>query len=190
MKKHIITIAGRPGSGKSSTAKNVAAKLGYKHFSSGDFFRSLAKEMGADVLQANLSAEGNYEIDHLVDARLQEMNDSEDNLVVDSRIAWHWMPDSFKVFLDLDLEVAATRILKALEERKEVNEDIPIDAKAYAKVLKDRLASENRRYESLYKINPGDLTNYDLVIDTNKNNLKEVIDIILTSYKKWKNDNT
>lgn len=189
MKKHVITIAGRPGSGKSSTARNVAVKLGYKHFSSGDFFRSLAREKGTDVLQANLSAEGNYQIDHLVDQHLQKMNKTENNIVLDSRTAWHWMPDSFKVFLDLDLETAARRILKALEERKEVNEDIPKDAKAYVRVLKDRLASENRRYESLYRINPGDLSNYDLVVDTTENNLEEVVDIILTSYKKWLEDN-
>jgi cytidylate kinase len=53
-KKHIITIGGRPSSGKSSTAKAVAAALGYDHFSSGDLFRQLGKEHGIDVLQANI----------------------------------------------------------------------------------------------------------------------------------------
>src|SRR2546422_795855 len=32
-KKHIITIAGRPGSGKSTTSKTIAEELGYEHFS-------------------------------------------------------------------------------------------------------------------------------------------------------------
>ena len=73
MKKNIITVAGRPGSGKSSTAKLVANQLGFEHFSSGDLFRSVAKERGVDVLQANLSAEENADIDHLVDGRLREI---------------------------------------------------------------------------------------------------------------------
>ena len=189
MRKHVITIAGRPGSGKSSTAKSVAAKLGYRHFSSGDLFRSLAKEHGVDVLQANLSAEDNYEIDHLVDKRLRGMSDTEDKVVIDSRTAWHWMPNSFKVFLDLDLEVAAERILKALEERKEVNESIPEDSKAYAKVLHDRLNSENRRYKSLYNIDPGNLDNYDLVVNTDKNDLGQVVGEIVHKYTEWLNSN-
>ncbi|MGZ6005361.1 MAG: nucleoside monophosphate kinase, partial [Candidatus Saccharimonadales bacterium] len=53
MKRQIITIAGRPGSGKSTTAKMVASKLSFEHFSSGDLFRAIAKEWGIDVLQAN-----------------------------------------------------------------------------------------------------------------------------------------
>ncbi len=189
MKKKIITVAGRPGSGKSSTAKTLASKLGYEHFSSGELFRELAKERGVDVLQANLSAEDNAEIDHLVDGRLQEIYKEKDKLVVDSRTAWHWMPSSFKVFLDLDLDVAAERILAVREERKEVNEDIPQDPEEYAKVLQRRLDSENRRYEMLYKINPGDMSNYDLVVDTNANNLQQVVAIILDGYNRWAEQN-
>lgn len=185
MKKQIITIAGRPGSGKSTTAKTVASKLGYDHFSSGELFRKLAKERGVDVLQANLSAEENYEIDHLVDRRLQEIGQKEDKLVIDSRTAWHWMPASFKVFLNLDLELAALRILKALEERQEVNEDIPKDPVKYAEVLKERLASENRRYKLLYNIDPGDMSNYDLVVDTDKNNVEQVVSLILEGFENW-----
>ncbi|MEZ4103369.1 MAG: nucleoside monophosphate kinase [Candidatus Paceibacterota bacterium] len=41
MKKQIITIAGKPGSGKSTTAKRLSGELNYAHFSSGDFFRQV-----------------------------------------------------------------------------------------------------------------------------------------------------
>ena len=43
-KKEIITIAGANGSGKSSTAKKLALQLKFKHFSSGDFMRQIARE--------------------------------------------------------------------------------------------------------------------------------------------------
>jgi len=184
-KKQIITIAGRPGSGKSSTGKAVAAKLGYKHFSSGDLFRALGKERGVDVLQANLSAEDNYELDHLVDGKLQEIGASEDCVVVDSRTAWHWMPNSFKVFLDLDLVVAAERILSNMDDARLASEHIERDPEAYALLLKNRLESENRRYKTLYDIDPYAHSNYDLVVDTGANNLEQVIDLILKAYQNW-----
>lgn len=183
--RHIITIAGRPGSGKSSTAKTIAAKLGFKHFSSGELFRTLAKEHGGEVLQANVQAEKNAKIDHLVDEKLRDIYATEDNIVIDSRIAWHWMPLSFKVFLDLDLETAAQRILQELHERRDANENIPQDANTYSQALKERLDSENRRYMMLYNINPSDMSNYNLVVDTKSNNLKAVVSQIISAYKQW-----
>ena len=53
MKKQIITICGGLGSGKSSTAKEVARILGFKHFSSGDFFREVGLELGLSINEIN-----------------------------------------------------------------------------------------------------------------------------------------
>lgn len=184
-KKLIITIAGKPGSGKSTTAKTVAKELGYQHFSSGGLFRQLADEKGIDVLQANLSAEQNSEIDYLVDGKLQELGKQKNKIVIDSRTAWHWIPDSFKVFLDLSIEVGAKRILKTKSDRKSANEDIPNDLDEYKEDLQKRLESENLRYKKLYDINPSDLGNYDLVVDTDENNVKQVVAIIIEKFNHW-----
>lgn len=181
----IITIAGRPGSGKSSTAKAVATELGYDHFSSGDLFRAIARENGVDVLQANLSAEDNADIDRKVDGRLQELNNTGDKLVLDSRTAWHWMPDSFKVFLDLDLKTAAERILKGMDDARLASENIERDPSEYAKLLQKRLDSESRRYKALYGIDPYVMSNYDLVIDTAVNSLEQVRELVLKGYQDW-----
>jgi cytidylate kinase len=185
MKKHIITIAGRPGSGKSTTAKAVAAKLGFRHFSSGELFRSAGKEKGLDVLQANLSSEQNKELDDLVDSRLQEIGQTEDEMVIDSRTAWHWIPDSFKVFLDLDLLTAAQRIAGKNDQTREGSEDTNQDPAEYAKVLQSRLESESRRYKALYDIDPYIMDNYDLVIDTAKHDIEEVVDLVVAGYRDW-----
>ncbi len=56
-KKEIITICGSLGSGKSSTAKLVAQKLKYQHFSSGDFMRKIALERGITLNELNVQAE-------------------------------------------------------------------------------------------------------------------------------------
>ena len=53
-----------------------------------------AYHMVRTALQANLTAEQNAEIDHLVDGKLRQIGETEEGLVIDSRTAWHWIPDS------------------------------------------------------------------------------------------------
>ncbi len=183
-KKHIITIAGRPGSGKSITSKTLAELLGYEHFSSGDLFRQLGEEQGLDVLDTNLNAEQNKSIDLAVDAKLREIGETQDNLVIDSRTAWHWIPQSFKVFLDLDLDVAASRIIANMDEDRIKSENISSDPHEYALQLQERLDSETRRYKNLYEIDPYNTENYDLVVDTSVNSIQGVVDIIQDAYNQ------
>lgn len=184
-KKHIITISGKPGSGKSTTSKRLSANLGYQHFSSGDLFRTIGKERGIDVLATNLVAEQEKEIDHLVDKKLQDLGSTSDNLVIDSRMAWHWMPYSYRVYLNLDLETAARRIISNAEQARLDAEHIPEDPKEYAKQLQNRLDSESKRYLNLYNVNPYDLNNYDLVIDTEKYSIDEVQKMISDGFNNW-----
>lgn len=182
----IITVAGRVGSGKSSSAKAVAEALGYRHFSSGDLFREIASRQQMDLLTANQNAEKNADIDHQVDSRLREIGETESKLVVDSRTAWHWMPASFKVYLTLDTLVASRRIIENIDDRgSDANENIPADVDEYAKLLDERYQSENRRYMNLYQIDPSIESNYDLVIDTGKYSLDEVVKLILDAYSNW-----
>lgn len=188
LKKEIITIAGRPGSGKSTTAKKVANLLSYTHFSSGDLFREVARQQGKDVLTANQDAEadtGISPLDELVDQRLREIGKSEDQLVIDSRTAWHWIPESFRVFLDLDLQTAAERILADMTPERIKAEHIPNDPVEYAASLNERLASEARRFQSLYDLNPYDAANYDLVVDTKVHGIEAVAALIIEQYQNW-----
>jgi cytidylate kinase len=185
MKKQMITIAGKPGSGKSTTAKSVARTLGYEHFSSGDLFREISTEMGVDVLATNLIAEKNKEIDERVDSKLREIGQSHRDLVVDSRTAWHWIPESFKVFLDLDLETAARRILGTHDDQRIATEQTSGTVDEYATSLQMRLESESKRYKSLYGIDVGDLGNYDLIVDTGSNDVDTVVKTIIDAYQKW-----
>jgi cytidylate kinase len=55
--------------------------------------------------------------------------------------------------------------------------------------MKERFESEQKRYWDLYKIDNTDKSQFDLVIDTNKNNLEQVVDIIVEEYKKWREEN-
>jgi cytidylate kinase len=186
MKKEIITIAGVPGSGKSSTADNVAKILGYKRFSSGDFMRRIATERGISINELNTHAETDTSVDESIDNEVKNAGKG-NQLVIDSRLAFHWIPDSFKVFLDLPLEISKDRILNNLKLNKlrQDSEGMLSEDEVYKKIT-ERLESEKKRYKELYNVDYTDKNNFDLVVDTNKNNLEEVVAIILAEYKKWR----
>jgi cytidylate kinase len=185
VKKEIITICGGLGSGKSSTAKRVASELGYQHFSSGDLFRQVGIDMGLSVTELNIHAEKEPEIDFKVDEKLRNLGNS-DKLVIDSRTAYHWIPGSFKVYLELAPEIAKHRVVNSLKENdlRMQSENVRTPEEAYSK-MQLRFESEQKRYWDLYKIDNTKKEAFDLVIDTNKNNLEQVVQIILEGYRNW-----
>ncbi|HWA32412.1 MAG TPA: cytidylate kinase family protein [Candidatus Paceibacterota bacterium] len=185
MKKEIITICGSLGSGKSSTADRVAETLGYKRFSSGDFFRQVAVELGQSVTELNKRAETDSSIDIMTDDKIRALNNSE-KIVIDSRTAFHWIPESFKVYLDLPPEIAKDRILASFEANKlRRASEGATDAESIYRKMQERFQSEQKRYWDLYKIDNTDKSQYDLVIDTNKNNLEQVVSEVVEKYREW-----
>lgn len=186
MKKHIITINGVPGSGKSSTANGVAEALQYKRFSTGDFMRNIAVSMGINLNELSSIAEkDNGEIDKKIDDENRKLNEL-DNFVIDSRLAFHFIPDSFKVFLDLPLEISKERIMNNLGSNalRAQSENAQNLEEVYTNIVA-RLESENKRYKEYYGVDYTDKNNFDIIVDTNKNNLEQVVQIILEAYKNW-----
>lgn len=190
MKKHIITIAGNNGGGKSTAATKVAKLLGYTHKSTGDFMRAMAKERGISLEELGEIAENDPRIDQELDNQNKQIS-LQENVVLDSRLGFHFIPQSFKVFLLCDPQTAATRILKdtksnpnRLSESKEQFNSAEVIADAITK----RLSSERKRYSDLYGIaNHTAPENYDLVINTAlpENSIEYVPEIIIKAYKKF-----
>lgn len=183
MKKTIITIGGLPGSGKSSTADAVANALDYQRFSSGDFWRQVAHQQNLSVEELNKKAESDPSIDKLVDETVRDVG-KRSNIVVDSRLAFHWIPEAFKVYLKLDGEVAAARIYSHLKDVGRVGQTGQSVTDVYEKTMA-RIESECKRYEELYGVNYLDEKEYDLVVDTGQHTLSEVATIIIEAYQKW-----
>jgi len=187
MKKTIITIAGFPGSGKSSTADLVARELNFQRFSSGDFMRKIALNKGISLNELSTLAETDTSVDFAIDEEVQKAGNME-KLVIDSRLAFHWIPESFKIFLDLPPEIAKERIYSSLQKnklRKQSEQSENID-EVFDKI-EHRLESEKKRYKELYNIDHTDKNKFDLIIDTNKNSLQEVSEKVISEYKKWLN---
>lgn len=192
VKKHIITIAGKIGSGKSSVAKLLATELGYKHYSGGHFMRSIADERGISLMELSKVAEKNESIDREVDnynLKVGQMND----VVLDSRLGFHFIPESFKVFLEIEPEIAAERILTDYKMNPERHTEATNNFDSKEGVIKNitsRLMSERKRYKEIYGIeDQTDHKNFDLVINTDKKPLNKVVDEIQNKYKEWLKNN-
>jgi len=167
----VVAISGRPGSGKSTVARLLADRLGLEHVSAGDFMREMASERGISVLELSRIAEHDDAIDREIDERSKELGRSGRSLVIDSRLAWHFIPNAVKVFLDVSVEVAGRRIFG--DDRVSEAENVDLDATVRATM--ERAASESQRYEQYYGIDYLDPANYDVVIDTSELASAEVV---------------
>ncbi len=185
MKKEIITIAGKPGSGKSTTAKILAETLGYERYSAGSYIREIAKSRGISIEEASREAKNDPSIDHGMDEAVAEIGRTRAQMIVDGRLAFHFIPNSFKVYLDLDLKIAAERIFKENTAERHEGGEITDSVEAMHESIKNRFESEQIRYQTLYAINPNNLSQFDLVIDTSTKKPADVARETADAYKKW-----
>ena len=160
---HRITVTGDPGSGKSTFARAVAARLGYRLITTGNIFRALAAERGISVNALNELAETQAEIDRQVDDYLVSLNETAEDLVLDSRMGWHFVRDCLKIRLTVEPEVAADRIFR--DTGGEMRETFA-DFGTAVREVEQRKRSEVHRYRTLYGVDISDPANFDLVIDT------------------------
>jgi cytidylate kinase len=137
--------------------------------------REMAAERGISVLELSKIAEDDEEIDRAIDARSATLGGSGESLVIDSRLAWHFIPGSVKVFLDVSLEVAAERIFGDRRGSEREN----VDLAATMRSTQARAESEALRYRRYYGIDYLDRANYDLVVDTSLLDVAAVVDRIV-----------
>lgn len=172
----IITISGKPGSGKSTVGKLIAKKLKFKHYSIGDLRREIAKKHGLTIDELNKIGEKEVWTDKEVDDYLKRLGQTEDNFIVDGWISFYFIPDSIKIFLDVDLREAAKRIFK--DQRPEEEHKDTVDE--VFEMIKNRLEETTRRYEKHYGIKDfTDKKYYGLIINTTNLTVNKVADKII-----------
>jgi cytidylate kinase len=86
--KRVITVGGLHGTGKSSVADAVAKKFNLRRISAGVAFRQLAKERNLTLEEFSRVAEGNEEIDRLIDDRLKTEAEKGDAVIDGQLAAW------------------------------------------------------------------------------------------------------
>ncbi|MBR4927146.1 MAG: cytidylate kinase family protein [Alphaproteobacteria bacterium] len=181
VKYDIVTISGALGSGKSTIMKMLANRLGYETYSTGAAQREIAKQYGVTTLELNHIADKNPDIDKEIDGVFKTLVNTGKKYVVDSRLAFFFIPTSFKIKLNVDVAEAAHRILKDKNRTSEVQCDT---LEQMTHILKERRASEVARFIATYKVNIDEDSHFDLIIDTTDKTPDEICDIVLTALRQ------
>lgn len=178
----IITISGIPGSGKTTVAAILSKRLKLKQYYMGGIRRNIAKERGMTLDEFNKLGEKDPSTDKVVDDYLVKLGKEEDNFIAEGRTAAYFIPNSIKVFMDVDVRVGAERILKDMmhkKTREQRNEAEGKNIDEQVSLLKKRISSDKQRYVKYYGADMFDRKMYDLWIDTTKLSPQEVVERIL-----------
>lgn len=182
MKRKIISIAGDLSSGKTTVTKLMKEKLGYEIYRNGEYFRKLAAEKGMSVTEFNVYVEDHPEIDRQIEQSAKKYAENRENLIIDARLGWYAVPDSFKVYLRVDIDEAAKRAYNDPDRKKTENFKTIEEQKAD---LIKRFNLENERYYNLYGVRKDDMSNYDFVLYTTNLTPEEVNSKIIEAYNNW-----
>lgn len=132
-------------------------------------------------------------IDTLIDERMKglgkQINQEEhpDEIwIIDSRLAFHNIPESFSVRLTTNAQVAGERLFNDKSRGKEDSQYNTIEEAI--KEREDRKNGENNRYLKRYGVNLKDENNYNLVIDTSYSTPDDIADVILQCEKYYEEE--
>ena len=178
-----ITLTGNLGSGKSTISRLMSEHYGYEIYSTGKIQRQLAAERGLTVLEMNRLMETDHSFDNIIDDTVRKISEeAKEDLFFDSRLAWHFAVNSFKVFLSVDINEAARRVFNDSRGDVETYKDM-VDARD---MLIERAHAEDARYKEIYGIDYFRPSNYNLILDstfTSPNILAEMIQIEKQHYE-------
>lgn len=173
-----VVISGDLGSGKSTVSLQLAERLGMRRISMGDLYRSMAQERGMSALQLNLHAERDEAIDDQIDQMQAEMARSGELLIIDSRLAWFYFSNAFKIHLIVDPLVAAQRVMARPASEVEAYSSMTEAVER----LQSRSNSERTRFLRKYGVDKAKLRNYDIICDTTRARPEELVADIVDAY--------
>lgn len=189
----IVLICGFSASGKSYLVNSVAKKLKYKHIHTSDILNQFASGIPENKIQIENTKMNNgwYEfsgldkkrdksksLDKKLDKFLINLVNTKDNLVLDSWTLPYLVKDNpniIKIWLDA----------AEIERAKRLSLRDKISFKEAYKILKGKDNFSKEHFKKLYGFVLGkDKKVFDLVIDTNKQSIKQVENKTMSFLKK------
>jgi len=187
----IISIGGTHGSGKSTIAKMLAEKLDWPRYYMGGLRREAAKNKGLTLAEYNKIGEDDPTTDLEVDNYQKQLGQTQDNFIIEGRTSWYFIPQSFKIYLDVNENIGAERVFFHLKNNKNNNrnEDINLNSiEAVKESMAKRLESDKKRYKKYFGIDVYNKDNYDFCLDTSHLSIQEVFNQLLNVIKKRLNN--
>jgi cytidylate kinase len=125
-------------------------------------------------------------IDHHIDDRLIEIETTEDHYIIDSHLAFHFVPSGFSIFLAISPETSAQSIFNDAHSpmRKKSGEVMQTYQEALLRTQK-RITNHIERYNQHYGIDPYHESQYAFTINNELRQPEEVVDLILHAYETW-----
>ena len=167
----VVTIGGFPGSGTSTVCELLGRRTGWRHLDAGRTFREMAAEAGVSMEAFCRRAESDPGLDRGLDARMIEAVRTRcGGLILEGRLTG-WMVlrarlPALRVWIFADMKVRAGRVGRR-------------DGQTVEKAMEEmdrREQSERTRYRDHHGIDIGDLSIYDLVIDSGSEEAGSVAD--------------
>lgn len=181
-KKHIITITGDHASGQGTLSNRLKEKLDYEIYRNGQYVRKLAKDHGMTIVEFQVYLNEHPDLDRQIEKSATQYANEHDHLIIDAKLGWYAVPDSFKVYLKVDIDTAVERVMG--DAVRKDTEPYATKEEAKEKILY-RHNEETKRWIQEYEANRDDMSNYDFVIDTTNLTPDEICEKVLEAYQKW-----
>lgn len=182
-KRNIVTITGQSGSGVSTITGKLAEALGYRKFSAGGLFRNLASQFDMSVHKLNDYTSSHRVVDDEIDGLIRRLGEGSE-IVLDSRLGYFWIHNSFKIYLKADEDVAARRIFDDIEQGRRKGESAVSILEALESVQRHNESTQQRYFEN-YGIDISNTRCFDLIVDTDDKTPDEIVALIQEHYRIW-----
>lgn len=181
-----MSITGKLGSGKSTVCNILKEKYGFEIFSTGTINREYARRLGITTLELNERLKSDPALDKEIDGTVTKLSieKKDEKLVFDSRMAWHFAKNTFKIFLTIDPMEAATRVMKNQRGAEEHYDSVEDACEGLVK----RGSVERERFIQIYGVDYFDHNNFNLVVDTTCRTPEEIVGIIMENYNCYCSD--
>ena len=155
----LITVSGPPGSGTTTAAQRVAARLALELVPGGEVFRALSAERNMSLPEFGLYVADNPDVDVELDSRLARRA-REGGAVIESRLAG-WIAHNeglaaVVAWIDCDPRIRAQRVA--------AREGVSVERAMADNDERQRI--ERGRYLALYGVDLADLSIYEVVLDS------------------------
>ena len=169
-----ITLAGSPGSGKSTLRRQIAERYGLVTKGTGEFMRDLSVKFGySDITKFLIEYVSVHpEVDRQVDEEQRIFGKENEDFVLDAHLGFHFVPDSIRIRLICDLEEAARRILNDSDRTAEE----PKNIRSSMDASKKRRETMRKNFMNLYQVDIDEYSNFDFVLDTTALSSEEVFE--------------